>query len=198
MHQQAPAQQRAAMKLVATGLSLAGYVTVATTMGLENVLDRMEGFVARFDRNGAGTRGCTTCESLACQVAMSRGAARFGGHHVSLNNLIVGGVLVSTTPCFMGADPASSPLLGDVLNRPLGRLEDMARELVRSLPPELSHRAVLLDKGPSILSPPIARPSMTATKSSHSSVSGETKSSPIRRSRPNCRLSATSSMPTPA
>src|SRR6476659_6788358 len=50
MHQQAPAQQRAAMKLVATGLSLAGYVTVATTMGLENVLDRMEGFVARFDR----------------------------------------------------------------------------------------------------------------------------------------------------
>ena len=50
MHQQAPAQQRAAMRLVATGLSLAGYVTVATAMGLENVLDRIEGFVARFDR----------------------------------------------------------------------------------------------------------------------------------------------------
>ena len=74
MHQQAPAQQRAAMKLVATGLSLAGYVTVATTMGLENVLDRMEEFVAALTANGAGTRGCTTCASLACQVAMSRGA----------------------------------------------------------------------------------------------------------------------------
>ena len=45
VHQQRPAQQRAAMRLVATGLSTAGYVTVATTMGLENVLDHTEGFV---------------------------------------------------------------------------------------------------------------------------------------------------------
>ena len=45
MHQQRPAQQRAAMRLVATGLSTAGYVTVATTMGLENILDHVEGFV---------------------------------------------------------------------------------------------------------------------------------------------------------
>jgi Protein of unknown function (DUF3500) len=36
--------------LVAAGLSLAGYVTVATIMGLENVLDRIEGFTATFDR----------------------------------------------------------------------------------------------------------------------------------------------------
>ena len=50
VHQQRPAQQRAAMALVAAGLSLAGYVTVATIMGLENVLDRVEGFVTRFDR----------------------------------------------------------------------------------------------------------------------------------------------------
>src|ERR1700733_1502043 len=37
LHQQRPAQQRAAMTLVAAGLSLAGDVTVATIMGLENV-----------------------------------------------------------------------------------------------------------------------------------------------------------------
>ena len=43
VHQQRPAQQRAAMRLVASGLSTAGYVTVATIMGLENVLDRVEG-----------------------------------------------------------------------------------------------------------------------------------------------------------
>jgi len=149
MHQQAPAQQRAAMKLVATGLSLAGYVTVATTMGLENVLDRMEGFVARFDRERGRDPGLYYLRVFGVPGGDEPWGWRFGGHHVSLNNLIVGGVLVSTTPCFMGADPASSPLLGDVLNRPLGRVEDMARELVRSLPPELSHRAVLLDKGPS-------------------------------------------------
>ena len=50
LHRQRSAQQRAAMALVATGLSEAGYVTVATTMGLENVLDHAEGFRVLFDR----------------------------------------------------------------------------------------------------------------------------------------------------
>ena len=45
---------------------------------------------------------------------------RFGGHHVSLNNLVVDGALVATTPCFLGADPATSPLLGGAVQRPLG------------------------------------------------------------------------------
>src|SRR5919107_5661707 len=45
VHQQRPAQQRAAMRLVGSGLSTAGYVTVATIMGLENVIDRVEGWV---------------------------------------------------------------------------------------------------------------------------------------------------------
>jgi hypothetical protein len=40
LHHMAPHQQRAAMNLLATGLSEAGYDTAATIMGLENVLDR--------------------------------------------------------------------------------------------------------------------------------------------------------------
>lgn len=43
---------------------------------------------------------------------------------MSLNNLIVDGALVSTTPCFLGADPAAAPLLGGGVNRPLARVED--------------------------------------------------------------------------
>ncbi|MEU5629782.1 MULTISPECIES: DUF3500 domain-containing protein [Streptomyces] len=39
-HQQSPAQHRMVMRLVASGLSEAGYTTVATVLGLENVLDR--------------------------------------------------------------------------------------------------------------------------------------------------------------
>ena len=31
---------------------------------------------------------------------------------MSLNNLVVDGALVATTPCFLGADPATAPLLG--------------------------------------------------------------------------------------
>src|SRR3712207_9275005 len=48
-HAQRPAQQRAAIRLVATGLSTPGYVTVATNIGLENLLDQVEGFGIRFD-----------------------------------------------------------------------------------------------------------------------------------------------------
>ncbi|SDR83525.1 Protein of unknown function [Nocardioides scoriae] len=149
VHDQRPAQQRAAMRLVATGLSMAGYVTVATTMGLENVLDRVEGFTTRFDRERGRDPGLYYLRVFGEPGGERPWGWRFGGHHVSLNNLVVGGELVSTTPCFMGADPASSPLLGGALNRPLARVEDLGRELVRSLPPELAAQAVLLGTAPS-------------------------------------------------
>ncbi|TQM54567.1 DUF3500 domain-containing protein [Humibacillus xanthopallidus] len=149
VHEQRPAQQRAAMKLVATGLSMAGYVTVATTMGLENVLDRVEGFVTRFDRERGRDPGLYYLRVFGEPGGDAPWGWRFGGHHVSLNNLVVGGELVATTPCFMGADPASAPLLGGAVSRPLARVEDLGRELVRSLAPDLRARAVLLDKAPS-------------------------------------------------
>jgi hypothetical protein len=66
-----------------------------------------------------------------------------------LNNLVVDGVLAATTPCFLGADPATSPLLGGAVNRPLARVEDLARDLVQSLGPEVAARAVLLPRAPS-------------------------------------------------
>jgi hypothetical protein len=151
IHDQRPAQQRAAMALVATGLSMAGYVTVATTMGLENVLDRVEGFVTRFDRERGRDPGLYYLRVFGEPGGDRPWGWRFGGHHVSLNNLVVDGALVATTPCFMGADPASAPLLGGAVSRPLAQVEDLARELVRSLPPDLAARAALLDRAPSDL-----------------------------------------------
>lgn len=151
LNQQRPAQQRAAMRLVASGLSPAGYVTVALTMGLENVLDHTEGFVARFDRERGRDPGMYYLRVFGEPGGPEPWGWRFGGHHVSLNYLIIDGVLVSTTPCFMGADPASSPLLGGMPHRPLGRVEDLARELVSSLPAGLAARAILSPKAPSDL-----------------------------------------------
>jgi hypothetical protein len=149
VHQQRPAQQGAAMQLVATGLSTAGYVTVATTMGLENVLDHAEGFVSRFDRERGRDPGLYYLRVFGEPGGAGPWGWRFGGHHVSLNNLVVDDTLVATTPCFMGADPATSPLLGGGVNRPLARVEDLARELVRSMRPELARRAVLHHRAPS-------------------------------------------------
>jgi Protein of unknown function (DUF3500) len=149
VHQQRPSQQRAAMRLVSTGLSPAAYVTVATIMGLENVLDYTEGFAASWNRERGRDPGLYYLRVFGEPGGERPWGWRFGGHHVSLNNLVVDGVLVATTPCFLGADPAVSPLLGGAVNRPLARVEDLARDLMRSLQPELAARALLLSKAPS-------------------------------------------------
>jgi hypothetical protein len=148
MHDQRPAQQRLAMALVASGLSAAAYGTVATVMGLENVLDRTEGFVATWGRERGRDPGLYYLRVFGEPGGTAPWAWRFGGHHVSVNMLVVDGRVAAVTPLFLGADPATSPLLGGATLRPLGAVEDLARDLVRSLDPELAARAVLLPRAP--------------------------------------------------
>lgn len=149
MHDQRPGQQRLAMALVATGLSTPGYVTVATVMGLENVLDHTEGFTAGWNRERGRDPGMYYLRVFGEPGGARPWGWRFGGHHVSLNNLVVDGAVRATTPCFLGADPATSALLGGATLRPLGQVEDLARELVRSLDPDAAARAVLAPRAPS-------------------------------------------------
>src|SRR5690242_9714364 len=146
---QRPAQQRLAHQLVASGLSVAGYNTVATIVGLDNVLDQVEGWRVDWGRERGRDPGMYYLRVFGQPGGAAPWGWRFGGHHVSLNNLVVDGAVQSTTPCFFGADPAVSPLLGPIPLRPLAGAEDLARELVRSLDPDRAGRAVLLDRAPS-------------------------------------------------
>ncbi len=146
---QRPAQQRLAHQLVATGLSTAGYVTVATIVGLDNVLDHVEGFSIDWGRERGRDPGLYYLRVFGEPGGTAPWGWRFGGHHVSLNNLVTGGAVRAVTPCFFGADPAASPLLGSAPLRPLGGAEDLARELVRSLDPGQAAHAILLDRAPS-------------------------------------------------
>ena len=146
LHAQRPAQQRLAMALLGTGTSQAGFVSAATVMGLENVLDHSEGFDAMFDRERGRDPGMYYLRVFG-DPAGSAWGWRFGGHHVSVSHLIVDGAVVASTPSFLGADPASAPLLGSVL-RPLAGPEDIARDLMRSLSAPLAGRALLLPKAP--------------------------------------------------
>jgi len=146
---QRPAQQRLAHQLVATGLSTAGYVTVATIIGLDNVLDHVEGWTVDWGRERGRDPGMYYLRVFGEPGGAAPWGWRFGGHHVSLNNVVVDGMVRSTTPCFFGADPAVSPLLGPAPLRPLGGAEDLARDLVRSLDPGQAARAILLDRAPS-------------------------------------------------
>jgi hypothetical protein len=144
-----PRQQSLAMQLVAAGLSTPGYVTVATVMGLENVLDHVEDWGVDWGRERGRDPGLYYLRVFGDPGGQAPWGWRFGGHHVSLNNLVVSRAVRSTTPCFLGADPAMSPLLGGTSLHPLGAVEDLARELVRSLAPEQAARAVLLPRAPS-------------------------------------------------
>ena len=146
---QRPAQQRLAHQLVATGLSTAGYVTVATIIGLDNILDHVEGWSVDWGRERGRDPGLYYLRVFGEPGGAAPWGWRFGGHHVSLNNLVLDGAVRSMTPCFLGADPAVSPLLGPAPLRPLAGAEDLARELVRSLDPGQADRAILLERAPS-------------------------------------------------
>jgi len=145
---QRPAQQRLAHQLVATGLSAAGYVTVATIIGLDNVLDYVEGWTVDWGRERGRDPGLYYLRVFGDPGGAAPWGWRFGGHHLSLNNFIADGEVRSMTPCFFGADPAASPLLGPAPLRPLGGAEDLARELVHSLDPGRAACATLLDRAP--------------------------------------------------
>ncbi|MFG2799983.1 DUF3500 domain-containing protein [Streptomyces pseudovenezuelae] len=141
LRDQSPRRQSLAMQLVATGLSTAGYATVTTVMGLENVLDQLEGWSVHWGRQRGRDPGLYWLRIFG-RPGDRVWAWRLGGHHISLNNLVVAGRLVSTTPCFIGADPARTELLGGTL-RPLQGPEDTARRLARSLDADQLRQALL-------------------------------------------------------
>lgn len=144
-------QQRSTWRLVATGLSEAGFNTAAVIVGQENILDRVEGFQVDFERERGRDPELYWIAIFGEPSATGSWAWRFGGHHVSLNFVIVNGRVVSATPLFFGADPASAPLLGPHLHRPLAAAEDLGRELVRSLDGSQAAAAVLSSAPPADL-----------------------------------------------
>jgi hypothetical protein len=143
-----PAQQQLAMRLVAAGLSRPGYVTVSTVMGLENALDELEDWRVDWGRERGRDPQLYWLRVFGDPGTDGPWSWRFGGHHVSVQHAIADGRVQASTPCFLGADPARSPLLGGHLLRPLGAAEDLARDLVRSLDDEQAARALLSPVAP--------------------------------------------------
>ncbi len=144
-------QHRMVFRLVASGLSTAGYVTASTIIGLENVLDQLEGFTASFERPRGRDPLMYFVRFFGTPSPTGTWSWRLGGHHISLNFTIIDGVLSGSTPLFLGADPASSPLLGPHPLRPLAGVEDLARELTRSLSGDQWAIAVVTPRAPTDL-----------------------------------------------
>ena len=149
----APAQQRRAQQLVASGLSMPGYVTASTIMGLENTLDLEEGWRVNFSRDvGPSARGRDPLLYYVSVFGEPGGDAawgwRFGGHHISLHYTILRGQIIAPTPTFFGAHPAEAPFVGPGVLRPLAGEEDLGRELLHALDAEQRQTAVLAPVAP--------------------------------------------------
>ena len=146
-----PVQQRLAHRLLASGLSEGGYAVASTIMGLENVLDAKEGWRRQYAGRAAPNRGRDPqlyFVSVFGDPAATPWGWRVGGHHVALNYTVLHGGAVSASPLFLGANPASTRLVGPGLLRPLAAVEDLGRQLLDSLAPDQQATAVLSQEAP--------------------------------------------------
>lgn len=121
-------QRARAHRLLATGLSTQGHLTVRQIMELEDVLLALEGG-GRFARD----RDEYLFAFFGEPSDTEPWAWRFEGHHISLHFTVMGSELAVMTPAFAGANPAEvreGPQRG---RRVLGDREDAGRALVRAL-----------------------------------------------------------------
>ncbi|NBT12201.1 MAG: DUF3500 domain-containing protein [Planctomycetia bacterium] len=142
------AQERAALALLRASLSEAGYDKARDIMSLDGVLRIIEGSRAKNIRDpkryfftiyGTPAEGGTWALSIE-------------GHHLSFNIVVRDGVVVDSTPQFLGANPAEVKTtfagLPEAGHRVLGDEEALAFDLVRSLDAAQRDQAVLAAEAP--------------------------------------------------
>ncbi|EGF26223.1 DUF3500 domain-containing protein [Rhodopirellula baltica] len=136
LEQMNDAQRTAALRLLRSALSEAGYSKANRIMLLEEVLNEMEAGKGTWERNPQRYY-VTLFGDVKAEGEDARWGLSFEGHHLSLNFVCRGGKVVDSTPQFMATNPAvvkneTSVTLGKgtaVLNQE----EQLAFKLVNSL-----------------------------------------------------------------
>jgi hypothetical protein len=135
-------QQRKALVLLDIGLSTRGASQVRQIIDLELPLlenEKREGRVTPFVRHPEHYAVCV----FGDPSGRLPWAWHVGGHHIGLHFTIVDGDRIASVPLFFGANPAEvrhGPTAGQ---RPLHEVEDLARALVRGLPADQKHIAIV-------------------------------------------------------
>ena len=142
------AQEAAALALLRATVSHGGYEKSVAIMSLDEILRRLEGNRAKNIRDPKryfftvfGTPSDTGTWGLSIE-----------GHHLSLNVTVRDGVVVDSTPQFLGANPAevrtTFASLPEAGHRVLGDEEALAFDLVRSLDAAQRTTAVIAAEAP--------------------------------------------------
>lgn len=143
-----PPQERAALELLEAVLSEAGYGKARAIMSLDEIIRRLEGSRAkniRDPRRYFFTVFGTPSERGTWGLSVE-------GHHLSFNVTVRDGVVVDSTPQFLGANPAevktSFPGGPEPGTRVLRAEESLAFDLVRSLDDGQRSKAVVAAEAP--------------------------------------------------
>jgi hypothetical protein len=143
MGEMTPAQRPLAHALLNTGMSQRGYMKANTIMSLEQILLELE--------QGKGPK--RDPENYFVTIFGTPGgkepwAWRVEGHHLSLNFTVTPDDRIAVTPSFMGSNPGEIRTGPRKDLRVLGREEDLARKLVKSLTEEQSRRTIYTNVAP--------------------------------------------------
>lgn len=128
MEELSATQRDAALALLQSGTSAAGYKAATTIMSLEAILKELEK-----DSGPVRNPGWYFITIFGTPATTGKWGWRIEGHHLSLNFLVDNGQVASATPCFFGANPATvmdGPRRG---TRAIPEVDDLARELFASL-----------------------------------------------------------------
>jgi hypothetical protein len=134
-------QRRLAHDLLRSGLSARGYLKVTSIIELEDILKAVEtgGKMARNKEE-------YLFSIFGTPAAKGRWGWRVEGHHISIRFAIVDGAMsgeVSSSPMFLGSNPAEVRDGDKKGARALADEEDAARALLMALSPELQKQAVV-------------------------------------------------------
>ena len=135
-------QKTAALALLKAGTSEAGNIAVTTIMSLEAILRAQEGPKSAMVRNPEWYFFTV----FGAPSKTGNWGWRVEGHHLSINFTMEGTKVVSSTPCFFGANPAEVKTGKDKGKRILPQAEDHARDLFKSL--DADQQKVALQKKP--------------------------------------------------
>lgn len=137
----------AAEELVKAGLSAAGYAKTLQVRSLEEVLYLFEGGEEAYRRERRHTHKYHVT-IFGSPAPTGTWGWRFEGHHLSLNFVIRDGVVVSSTPEMIGANPALIDAGPGRQLRILSGREDLARSILQACTEQQKKQMWISDKAP--------------------------------------------------